>query len=423
MSKQLIVPAGVDATLFRVAPLLMMSPALMSLAVIPWSRSLAARNINVGLLMIFAFGSINVMAIMLGGWASRNKYAIISAARVVSQNVAYEIPMLLVVITMIMVTGTMNLSEIVTQQAGGFWHWNIFRVWINPLMPVTFLIFFTCMLAETNRAPFDMAEAESELVAGAYTEYSGMGFGVFFMAEYANILLGCALATVLFLGGWQSPFGTCWRVAEPPRHPDWVFWFFLKMYFLVFSVVWIRWTFPRTQFYGLLNLSWKILIPVSLVTLILSSAMIKLFHSMKNSLKEIATGFNSLITGMRITIGQFFKPTVTVQYPHESLKMPERFRGHIELVRDPDDRESHLFRLQAVRARLPERLHHRRRRQAGRRQEEVRYPIHPRLHQVQPLRLLCRSLPRRRDPLLARVQPGQHEQRGLHHGPLQAPGR
>ena len=115
--------------------------------------------------------------------------------------------MLLVVITLLMVTGTMNLSEIVRQQAGGFWHWNIFKVWVNPLMPVTFLIFFICMLAETNRAPFDMAEAESELVAGAFTEYAGMGFGVFFMAEYANIVLGCSLATVLFLGGWQSPFG------------------------------------------------------------------------------------------------------------------------------------------------------------------------------------------------------------------------
>src|SRR5512137_111078 len=147
LSKQLIVPAGVDRTLFRVAPLLMMAPALMSLAVIPWGEKLAARNINVGLLMIFAFGSINVMAIMLGGWSSRNKYAIISAARVVSQNIAYEIPVLLVVITLVMITGTMNLNEIVQQQKGGFWHWNIFRVWINPLMPITFLIFFTCMLA------------------------------------------------------------------------------------------------------------------------------------------------------------------------------------------------------------------------------------------------------------------------------------
>ena len=147
------------------------------------------------------------MAILLSGWASRNKYAIMSSARVVSQNVAYEIPMLLVVITLLLATGTMDLGEIVRQQAGGFWHWNFFRVWINPLMPVTFVIFFICMLAEANRSPFDMAEAESELVAGAFTEYAGMGFGVFFMAEYANIVLGCSLATVLFLGGWQTGLG------------------------------------------------------------------------------------------------------------------------------------------------------------------------------------------------------------------------
>jgi NADH-quinone oxidoreductase subunit H len=267
LSKQILVPAGVDRTLFRLAPLLVMAPALISLAVIPFGENLAGRNINVGLLMIFALGSINVMAIMLGGWSSRNKYAIISAARVVSQNVAYEIPMLLVVVTLIMVTGSTNLNEIVSFQAGGFWKWNIFRLDLNPLMPFTFLIFYICMLAETNRAPFDMAEAESELVAGAYTEYSGMGFGVFFMAEYANILLGCSLATVLFLGGWHSPFGI-WSG---------LLWFLVKMYFLVFTVVWVRWTFPRTQFYGLLNLSWKILIPVSLITLVLSSAMMKLF--------------------------------------------------------------------------------------------------------------------------------------------------
>ncbi len=266
LTKQVLVPPGADATLFRVAPILVIAPAMMGLAVIPFSESLAARDLNVGLVMIFAFGSINVMALMLGGWASRNKYAIISAARVVSQNVAYEIPMLLVVVTMLMVTGTMDLNEIVKQQGGGFWRWNLFRLDANPLMPVTFLIFFTCMLAETNRAPFDMAEAESELVAGAFTEYAGMGFGVFFMGEYANILLGCALGTALFLGGWQSPIGI---------GPG-LFWFLLKMYLLVFTVVWVRWTFPRTQFYGLLNLSWKILIPVSLFTLLLSSLMIKL---------------------------------------------------------------------------------------------------------------------------------------------------
>ncbi|MGO9202665.1 MAG: NADH-quinone oxidoreductase subunit NuoH [Limisphaerales bacterium] len=270
MAKQLIVPAGADATLFRAAPLLVMAPVLMGLAVIPFGPGLAARNLNVGLLMIFALGSINVMAIMVGGWSSRNKYAMMSAARVVSQNVAYEIPMLLVVITMIMATGTTDLSQIVLQQAGPFWHWNLFRVWVNPLMPVTFLIFYVCMLEETNRAPFDMVEAESELVAGAYTEYGGMGFGVFFMAEYANIVLGCSLATVLFLGGWQSPFGLL---------PG-LLWFLIKMYFLVFSVVWVRWTFPRTQFYHLLNLSWKLLIPASLFTLILSAAMIKILRAL-----------------------------------------------------------------------------------------------------------------------------------------------
>lgn len=267
LSKQLLVPHGVDGSLFRIAPLLVMAPALIGLAVVPFSETLAARNINVGLLLVYALGSINVMAVMLGGWSSRNKYAIISAARVVSQNVAYEIPMLLVITTVIMMTGTMNLHEIVGQQAGAFWNWNVFAFKVNPMMPVTFLIFFICMLAETNRAPFDMAEAESELVAGAYTEYSGMGFGVFFMAEYANILLGCAMGTVLFLGGWHSPIGIL---------PG-VFWFLVKMYLLVFTVVWVRWTFPRTQFYGLLNLSWKLLIPVSLFTLLLTSAMMKLF--------------------------------------------------------------------------------------------------------------------------------------------------
>jgi NADH-quinone oxidoreductase subunit H len=266
LSKQLIVPPGVDRTLFRAAPLLVMAPAMMCLATIPFGEHLAARHINLGLVMVFAFGSINVMAIMLAGWASRNKYAIISAARVVSQDVAYEIPMLLVVITMLMVTGTMDLNAIVRQQGGGFWNWNVFRLTANPLMPVTFLIFFTCMLAETNRAPFDMAEAESELVAGAFTEYAGMGFGVFFMAEYANIVVGCSLATVLFFGGWQSPFGLLPGVG----------WFLLKMYLLIFTVIWIRWTVPRTQFYGLLNLSWKILIPISLFTLLLTGAMLKL---------------------------------------------------------------------------------------------------------------------------------------------------
>lgn len=282
LAKQVMVPPGTDTLLYRIAPLMVMAPPLMCLATIPFGESLVARNLNIGLLFVFAFGSINVMALMLGGWASRNKYSIMSSARVVSQNVAYEIPMLLVVITVIMMTGTLDLNEVIRQQAGGFWNWNILRgVWdfsgglpghigANVLMPVTFVIFFTCMLAETNRAPFDMAEAESELVAGAFTEYGGMGFGVFFMAEYANIVVGCSLATILFLGGWQSPIGILsgglWGTA----------WFMAKMYALILTVIWVRWTFPRTQFYNLLNLSWKILIPISLVTLLLSGVTMKL---------------------------------------------------------------------------------------------------------------------------------------------------
>ena len=199
-------------------------------------------------------------------------------------------------------------------------------------MPVTFVIFFICMLAETNRAPFDMAEAESELVAGAFTEYGGMGFGVFFMAEYANIVVGCSLATVLFFGGWQSPVPIA-LLSGPLWGP---LWFLLKMYALVFTVIWIRWTFPRTQFYGLLNLSWKILIPISLFTLLLTGVRTQGLLSMKAALLELYGGFMSLLTGMRITLGQFFKPIITVQYPHQTLKMPARFRGHIELVLDPE---------------------------------------------------------------------------------------
>ncbi|MBU0730367.1 MAG: NADH-quinone oxidoreductase subunit NuoH [Proteobacteria bacterium] len=275
MTKQLLVPAGVDPILFKVAPILLLVPAIMSFLVIPFSEDLVGRDINIGLLMIFAFASVNVFGVLIGGWGANNKYAVISAARAVSQNVAYEIPMLLIVISIVMVSNTMNLNEIIRQQAGWFFNWNVCRIWVNPLMPIAFVVFFICSLAETNRAPFDLAEAESELIAGAYTEYSGMGFGVFFMGEYANIVIGCALTTILFLGGWQSPIpwspagllGTLWGVS----------WFLVKMYFLIWTVVWIRWTYPRIQFYYLLNLSWKILIPFALINLILTAAMIKVF--------------------------------------------------------------------------------------------------------------------------------------------------
>ena len=267
MTKQLMIPGGADKALFMVAPVLAMAPAIMSFVTIPFSDTIVAHSMNVGVLMIFAFASFGSMAILLAGWSSRNKYGVMASVRAVSQNISYEVPMLITVITVIMMTGTMNLHEIASSQAGGFWHWNVFPSLSAPLMPVAFLIFFTCSLAETNRAPFDLGEAESELVAGFHTEYGSMGFGLFFMGEYANIVIGASLITILFLGGWDCPFGL---------YPG-VWWFLLKIYLLIFTFIWIRWTFPRTTIYGLLNLSWKILIPISLFNLLLTAGLLKVF--------------------------------------------------------------------------------------------------------------------------------------------------
>jgi NADH-quinone oxidoreductase subunit H len=267
MTKQFFIPDGIDRILYIIAPMLVMTTAFMCFVTIPFGESLVARELDLGLLAVYAFASINVLGLLLGAWASRNKYSMISSARVVSQNVAYEIPMLLVVASLLMVTGTLNLHDIVAEQAGGFWNWNVLRLNASPLMPVAFLIFFICTLAETNRTPFDLAEAESELVAGSFTEYGSMGFGLFFMGEYANMVVGSTLISILFLGGWNCPFGIF-----PGPH-----WLFIKLYALISTVMWIRWTFPRTTFYGLLNLSWKVLIPIALVNLLITGALVKVF--------------------------------------------------------------------------------------------------------------------------------------------------
>lgn len=269
MSKQLLVPKDVDGIIFRLAPVLAMIPGITSMVVIPFSGNIQARAMELSLLLIFALASLGLIAILLGGWASGNKYAIISSARAVSQSLAYEIPMLLTAITVVMISGSMNLQEIALDQQGGFWHWNIFRVENGHFLTmwVSFIIFFICTVAETNRAPFDMAEAESELVAGYMTEYGSMGYGLFMMGEYINIVVGACLTATLFLGGWACPFGLT---------PG-VWWFILKIYLIIFTVIWIRWTYPRTQIYRLLNLSWKILIPFSMANLLITAALIKVF--------------------------------------------------------------------------------------------------------------------------------------------------
>lgn len=270
MAKQLMIPGGADKALFMVAPVLAMAPAIMSFVTIPFSEKIVAHNLNVGIIAIFAFASLGGISLLFAGWGSRNKYAVMSSVRAVSQAIAYEIPMLITVITVVMIAGSMDLMEIVHQQKGNFFHWNVFPLFgstHNLLMPFSFLIFFICSLAETNRAPFDLGEAESELVAGFHTEYGSMGFGLFFMGEYANIVIGACLTTILFLGGWECPFGL---------YPG-VWWFILKIYMLIFTIIWIRWTFPRTTIYGLLNLSWKILIPLSMFNLLLTAGLLKVF--------------------------------------------------------------------------------------------------------------------------------------------------
>jgi NADH-quinone oxidoreductase subunit H len=270
MAKQLLIPGGVDKALFMAAPVLAMAPAITCFVTIPFSDIIVGHNMPIGILLIFAFASMGGMSLLFAGWSSRNKYAVMSSVRAVSQAIAYEIPMLVTVITVVMIAGTTDLMGIVDSQKGGFWHWNIFPFkagLFNPLMMMSFLIFFICSLAETNRAPFDLGEAESELVAGFHTEYGSMGFGLFFMAEYANIVVGASLTTILFLGGWNCPFGL---------FPG-VWWFLLKIYLLIATFIWIRWTFPRTTIYGLLNLSWKILIPLSLFNLLFTAGLLKVF--------------------------------------------------------------------------------------------------------------------------------------------------
>jgi NADH-quinone oxidoreductase subunit H len=269
MSKQLLVPKGVDDIIFRLAPILAMVPAITSMAVIPFSENIQARAMELSVLLVFALASLAMFAILLGGWASGNKYALISSTRAVSQTLAYEIPMLITVITVVLISGSLNLRDIAMDQQGGFWHWNIFRIENGHFLTmwVSFIIFFLCAIAETNRAPFDMAEAESELVAGFMTEYGSMGFGLFMMGEYLNIVVVACLTTVLFLGGWDCPLGLI---------PG-VWWFLVKIYILIFTFIWIRWTFPRTQIYRLLNLNWKILIPFSMVNLLITAVLIKVF--------------------------------------------------------------------------------------------------------------------------------------------------
>ena len=263
VSKELITPRHVDKKLFMLAPIAIFLPVLVSFVVIPFSENLQIRDLNVGLLVIFAFSTFNVLAILMGGWASNNKYSLLGAVRSVAQNVAYEIPLLLTILSVLLWSNSLQMSVIVESQSAV---WNVF--W----MPVAALIYLICATAETNRAPFDIPEAESELVAGFHTEYGGMRFALFFLAEYSNMFIVTAVATTLFFGGWK-PLPFLGFLPVPG-----LIWFLAKTYVLIFVVIWVRWTFPRLRFDQLMNFCWKIMIPASLLHLIVYAEIIKLIR-------------------------------------------------------------------------------------------------------------------------------------------------
>ncbi len=260
MGKQLVVPAKADPLLFRFAPLLAFAPVFVPLLVLPFSEKIQGFDLDIGLLVILALASINLLAILIGGWASNNKYSLFGVFRAVSQNVAYEIPMLLSLLAVVFMTNSFSLKAVVAAQS---------PVWFIVIQPLAFLIYLVSIVAETNRAPFDLPEAESELTAGFHTEYSGMSFSLFVLAEYANMFIVSSVATVFFLGGSSG-------IPLPYFEYSGIIWFMLKVYSLMFFLVWIRWTYPRTRFDQLMNFCWKYLIPFALVNLLITVVMVKL---------------------------------------------------------------------------------------------------------------------------------------------------
>lgn len=256
LMKEDIIPKMADKWVFVTAPVLVFVSAYLAYLVIPISPLLVVKDLNVGLLYVIGVTSLTVLAILMAGWSSNNKYALLGGLRAVAQIISYEVPLILSIIPVIMLAGSLNLNQIVAAQKA-------FPFII--LQPFGFLLYFLSATAEVNRTPFDIPEAESELVAGYNIEYSGMKFVMFFFAEYLNMFTVCALATTLFLGGWQGPL-----LPAPV-------WFFVKTYFLIFVLMWMRWTLPRLRIDQLMNFCWKGLLPLSLINLILTALWMVLY--------------------------------------------------------------------------------------------------------------------------------------------------
>ena len=254
MFKEMIIPTNADRYLFLIAPVLALAPALGAWAVVPFTDTLVLADIDASLLYVLALTSMGVYGVVIAGWASNSKYAFLGAMRSAAQIVAYEIAMGFALVGVLMAAGSLNLREIVVAQLGGIHEW-----FFLPLFPL-FLVYLISGVAETNRSPFDVAEGESEIVAGFHVDYSGMGFAVFFLAEYANMILISALTIIMFLGGWHAPF----EIAPFTWIPG-IFWFFGKLAAVAFLFLWFRATFPRYRYDQIMRLGWKVFIPVTLV--------------------------------------------------------------------------------------------------------------------------------------------------------------
>ena len=267
LTKEVIAPARANKLLFRLAPALALIPAFAAWSVMPLSPDLTIAHVDAGLLFLLSLTSAGVYGIIIAGWASNSKYAFLGAMRSAAQVVAYEIAMGFALVGVLMASGSLNLGRIVERQHGGLLAWNWF--WLFPL----FVVYFISGVAETNRAPFDVAEGESEIVAGFHVEYSGMAFALFFLAEYANMILISALTAVFFLGGWLSPFDGWPLLGNTVLATPGFGWLFLKSFCFLFLFLWFRATFPRYRYDQIMRLGWKVLIPVTIVWIVVEGLM------------------------------------------------------------------------------------------------------------------------------------------------------
>ena len=267
--KEGLTPNGADKLLFNLAPFVAMIVAMLLMAPIAFAKDFQLWDLNIGVLYVSAISSIMVISILMAGWASNNKYSLMGAMRSGAQIVSYELSAGLSILAVVVMTGSLQVSDIIYSQADGWW---IFKGHIP--MVIAFVTFIIAVTAETNRAPFDLAEAESELTAGFHTEYSGMKFALFFLAEYVNVFIVCAIGATLFLGGWM-PFhiGNWIQFNHVMDYIPSSIWFFGKTFFLIFVIMWFRWTFPRLRIDQLLNLEWKYLLPISMINLLIVTAM------------------------------------------------------------------------------------------------------------------------------------------------------